>query len=146
MNSKGEIFNYIENRYGYTLEELISKIKTRKLSNVRQVAMFLLKARLGWSFHKIGNLFKRDHSTAHHAYHKVTGLILDQKITFQDIDVTKLNKKVIIQGVDKSIHDAFERIQMRLKWAFEKDSFKATIALVKMLDDLEGKDEKPKDT
>lgn len=58
-----KIVQAVAESYGIKLEDLFSKSQTREFVTPRQVAMFLCRQNLRMSFTKIGDYFKRDHST-----------------------------------------------------------------------------------
>ncbi len=54
-----------------TMEDLVSPIRHRAVVQARQDCMRRIRARLGWSFPRIGKLFGgRDHTTVMHAWRK----------------------------------------------------------------------------
>lgn len=123
MNTKQEIFDYIESRYCFTYEQLKTRSKTQKLCNVRQVAIFLFVERLGWGFSEAGNLFGLDHSTASHAHNKVVGLLRDKRIAFNGIDISTIDLKYRSKTVEKSLKDAYKIHEEKFMRAFELDPF-----------------------
>lgn len=123
MNTKEEIFDYIERRYGYNKEELKTRNSHRKICNVRQVAMFLLRERLKISFPQIGRIFGKDHSTAFHAHAKVAGLLKDKRIDFEGLDISTISMKHKSKTVDKSLTEAYKIHKEKFLRAFEIDPF-----------------------
>lgn len=123
MNTKQEIFDYIESRYCFTYEQLKTKSKTRKLCNVRQVAMFLLVERLDWGFAEAASVFGLDHSTAHHAHGKVAGLLKDKRIDFEGLDISTIKFKHRVKTVDKSLDEALKIFKDSFQMAFKLDPF-----------------------
>lgn len=57
------IVQTVAETYGIRLEDIFNKNQTREFVTPRQVAMFLCRQNLKMSFTKIGDYFKRDHST-----------------------------------------------------------------------------------
>lgn len=51
-------------RYGITLDEMLGRSKRAPIVKARQEAMAQVRMRLGYSYPRIGRLFKRDHTTA----------------------------------------------------------------------------------
>lgn len=50
-------------KYGITLEEMLGKCRQKRLAVPRQEAMAAVRTRLGWSYPRIGRLFRKDHTT-----------------------------------------------------------------------------------
>ena len=62
----------VSNYYGITPQQLISKNRTRNITNARHIAMYLCRKMLDASYKEIGKEFgKRDHSTVMNACVKV---------------------------------------------------------------------------
>lgn len=51
-------------RYGITIEELESRTHKWRVAHPRQIAMALVRKKLGYSYPRIGREFNRDHTTA----------------------------------------------------------------------------------
>jgi len=69
-----DIVSSIEKLYSVSLEDLQKKGRKKDISNARQVAMYLMRSELNMSFSSIGDFFGgRDHTTALHAFEKITG-------------------------------------------------------------------------
>ena len=58
-----KIVQAVAESYGIRLEDIFNKNQSREFVTPRQVAMFLCRQNLKMSFTKIGDYFKRDHST-----------------------------------------------------------------------------------
>jgi hypothetical protein len=56
--------------FGVTKDEMIGPIRTNRLVEPRQIAMFLLREVLEYSWTQVGNVFRRDHTTAIHGYRR----------------------------------------------------------------------------
>jgi chromosomal replication initiator protein len=61
----------VANMYNVTLAQMRTPCRVKHLAFARQVAMFLLREKFGWSFAEIGGIFGRDHSTVLYAIQKV---------------------------------------------------------------------------
>lgn len=69
-----DIVSLVEKLYSVTKEDLLKKGRKKGISNARQVAMYLMRSELNMSFASIGDFFGgRDHTTALHAFEKITG-------------------------------------------------------------------------
>ncbi|MGI6203825.1 MAG: chromosomal replication initiator protein DnaA [Anaerovoracaceae bacterium] len=73
--------------YGITIKDMDSSKRTRNLTHPRQVAMYLSKEMTDSSFPKIGQSFGgRDHTTAMHAYKKISKEIEENDELKAEID------------------------------------------------------------
>lgn len=62
--------------YNITKNDLLSACREWRVAHPRQIAMYLCRDLTPKSLPEIGRRFgKRDHSTVHHAYHKIRNLI-----------------------------------------------------------------------
>lgn len=69
-----DIITSIEKLYSVQKEDLVKKGRKKGISHARQVAMYLMRSELNMPFSSIGEYFGgRDHTTALHAFEKVTG-------------------------------------------------------------------------
>jgi chromosomal replication initiator protein len=77
------ILKAVSSFYDITLDDLILKNRKKELVRPRQVAMYLLRSEIDFSFPGIGEkLGGRDHTTAIHAYEKISKNIeLDPKLS-----------------------------------------------------------------
>ncbi len=67
-----DIKEVVANYYNISLEDLVSKKKTKNIAYPRQVAMYIARKLTDYSLPKLGEEFGgRDHSTVLHAYNKV---------------------------------------------------------------------------
>jgi len=57
--------------YGLTVQDLVSKSRSRPLTTARHVAMYLVRETTGMSLPKLGDLFDRDHTTVMHGISKI---------------------------------------------------------------------------
>lgn len=70
--TKKDIITAIINFFEITKEDLMSKSRKKKVALPRQIAMFLFKKDLKMSYPEIGEYFQRDHTTAIHAFNKIS--------------------------------------------------------------------------
>ncbi len=87
--------------YGVRLDDLTAKIRTEKIANARQVAMFLARELTGASLPKIGLEFGgRDHTTVLHACDKIrTSVKSDTKVADEIRNISATIKKFTPQAV-----------------------------------------------
>ncbi len=72
--------------FDFTVEELTSKSRTRKLSTARQIAMYLTRELTDMSLPKIGDAFGgRDHSTVLHANNKIADLMGERRQIYDQV-------------------------------------------------------------
>lgn len=57
--------------YAITKEEIFGKSRIQNVAEARQVAMYFFKSKLEFSYPAISKFFKRDHTTAMHAFKKI---------------------------------------------------------------------------
>ncbi len=76
--------------YELSIEEILGKSREKRLAFPRQITMFLLREELSCSYPLIGQeLGGRDHTTAMHAYEKISNIVeTDEKIR-QEINLLK---------------------------------------------------------
>jgi chromosomal replication initiator protein len=80
--SVGEIAEATCRRFGLTAEELLSSSRTARISQPRQIAMYLARELTGESLPAIGRQFGgRDHTTVMHAHRRTTGRLLEDNET-----------------------------------------------------------------
>ncbi len=72
------------------IEDLLGKSREKRLAFPRQIIMYIMREEMKSSFPSIGNeLGGRDHTTAMHAYEKITNMIaVDEKLQ-QDVESIK---------------------------------------------------------
>jgi chromosomal replication initiator protein len=77
-----QILKAISSFYDITLEDLILKNRKKEVVRPRQIAMYLMRSELQFSYPGIGEkLGGRDHTTAIHAYEKISkNLLVDEKL------------------------------------------------------------------
>jgi chromosomal replication initiator protein len=61
--TKEKIVQIVAKFYGITTEDILGKSQSREYSFPRKVAIFLCRQELKLAYSKIGEFFKRDHST-----------------------------------------------------------------------------------
>ena len=68
MNPVSGIIAAVEQRYGLPSGAVLSHSKQRRFAWPRQLAMYLARVQLGWSYPRIAKAFERkDHTTVMHA-------------------------------------------------------------------------------
>jgi len=76
--------------YELSLDDLLGKSREKRLAFPRQIIMYLLREELRCSYPMIGNeLGGRDHTTAMHAYDKISRIIESDEKTRQEINLLK---------------------------------------------------------
>lgn len=90
-------------RAGYTLEELIADDRTKRVTLVRQYAMWRAREETGRSWWEIARVFQRDHTTVIHAYRKIEAMPPEMRSVFP---TTKL-PKVVPPKQPKKARDRF---------------------------------------
>ncbi len=85
-----QIINVVAEFYDIAVEDLIGSCRKKDLAEPRQIAMYLMREELKNSYPTIGQeIGNRDHTTAMHAYLKISNIInQDEKIN-QDIKLIK---------------------------------------------------------
>jgi chromosomal replication initiator protein len=71
MVSVKNIIKTVGEHYGFSEQEMTCKNKRQKLSDARQVAMYLANKMTRFSYPVLGKLFKRDHTTVIYAVNKI---------------------------------------------------------------------------
>lgn len=67
-----EIAGVVSDRYGVSVQQILSRRRTRQVALPRQIAMYLCRQLLGASYPRIGDLFGRDHTTALHGVRAIS--------------------------------------------------------------------------
>ena len=88
------VMRYVCRYYGIEETQLKSSLRSKNISEPRQVAMYLIRTLTGMSFPEIGKLFDRDHGTVHHAIKK--------------IDASLKQKNNRLEGILKDIQTTIE--------------------------------------
>ena len=72
------------------IEDLIGKSREKHLAFPRQIIMFLMREEMKCSYPSIGQeIGGRDHTTAMHAYEKISGILNDDERLQNDIELIK---------------------------------------------------------
>ncbi len=72
--------------YGLSVDDLVSKSRSRPLTNARHVAMYLIRESTGMSLVRIGEMFGgRDHTTALHGINKVGEGMRDREPIYRQV-------------------------------------------------------------
>lgn len=83
-----DIIKNVAEFYGVTYNDLTDKSRKKEYVKPRQIAMYLMRKEIKSSFPSIGNwLGGRDHTTAMHAFEKITQNIDDDKLVEQEINL-----------------------------------------------------------
>jgi chromosomal replication initiator protein len=79
------------NYFTLSTADLVSKSRSRPLTQARHIAMYLIRECTGLSLIKIGEVFNRDHTTALHGIKKVEADMRGRDATFQQVqDLTRI--------------------------------------------------------
>jgi len=85
-----QLINTVAEFYDLKLEELLGQSREKRLAFPRQIIMYLMREELRSSYPAIGQeVGGRDHSTAMHAYEKISGEIENNERTKQEIEQIK---------------------------------------------------------
>lgn len=84
--TKKDIISSVLSFFEITKEDLMSKSRKKKVALPRQITMFLFKKELKMSYPEIGEYFDRDHTTALHAFNKISSDLKNNSKTASDID------------------------------------------------------------
>lgn len=87
--TKKDIVSIVINFFEINKEDLMSKSRKKKVALPRQIIMFFFKQNLRMSYPEIGEYFKRDHTTALHAFKKITKEIDTNSKLAADIEYIK---------------------------------------------------------
>lgn len=92
--SVNKIKRVVADYYGLTKQQLVSKSRTKNISNARHIAIYLCRKHLDLPFSKIGEEFgKRDHSTIISSCEKVDMQI--KKDNFMSVAIGEIEKQLI---------------------------------------------------
>ncbi|MCK5084319.1 MAG: chromosomal replication initiator protein DnaA [Candidatus Pacebacteria bacterium] len=81
-----DILKIVSNFYDVPVDSLIEKNRRKEIVKPRQIAMYLMRTEIKSSFPSIGNCIGgRDHTTAMHAYEKISREIENDKVVEQEI-------------------------------------------------------------
>jgi len=70
--SPDTVVRYVCRYYGVDEKQLMSPLRSKNITEPRQVAMYLIRSLTKMSFPDIGQYFGRDHGTVHHSVKKVS--------------------------------------------------------------------------
>lgn len=83
-----DVIKTVSEFYGIPTEDLLNKNRKKEIVKPRQVAMYLMRTEIKTSFPSIGNwLGGRDHTTAMHAFDKISKEIETDKVIEQEINL-----------------------------------------------------------
>ncbi len=86
-----QIKKYVTDYFDLAPDDLDSQKRTKEIAYARQLAMYICRRLLDFSFPKIGQEFGRDHSTAMHAINKIENdLVTDTMVQSNYNDIMKL--------------------------------------------------------
>lgn len=92
--SVNKIKRVVADYYGLTKQQLVSKSRTKNISNARHIAIYLCRKHLDLPFAKIGDEFgKRDHSTIISSCEKIELLL--KKDSFMSVALGEIEKLLI---------------------------------------------------
>ena len=76
--------------YDLTIDDLLGKSREKRFAYPRQIVMFLMREEIKSSYPAIGAaLGGRDHTTAMHAYDKISTLVDSDEKLQQDLEIIK---------------------------------------------------------
>lgn len=88
-----QIVNETARYFGFSMDDMLSKSRTRTLVTARQIAMYLLRELTEMSLPKIGHeLGGRDHTTVMHADRKIRDLMAERRNIYNQ--VTELTNRI----------------------------------------------------
>ncbi len=92
--SVNKIKRVVADYYGLTKQQLVSKSRTKNISNARHIAIYLCRKHLDLPFNKIGEEFgKRDHSTIISSCEKIDKALKNDN--FMTVALAELEKQLI---------------------------------------------------
>ncbi|MCK4891361.1 MAG: chromosomal replication initiator protein DnaA, partial [Candidatus Pacebacteria bacterium] len=81
-----DILKIVSDFYDVPVDNLIEKNRRKEVVKPRQIAMYLMRTEIKSSFPSIGSwIGGRDHTTAMHAYEKISREIENDKVVEQEI-------------------------------------------------------------
>lgn len=96
ITTPAKIIETVVKFYDIHLNDMVQRSRKKNLVKPRQVAMYLLREELGYSYPNIGEKFgDRDHTTIIHACEKIRNAVNNNKELTQEIDI--LRKKIYIK-------------------------------------------------
>lgn len=134
------VFEYVQERFGYSRKMLISKVGEKEVCLARHVAAYLLVNVVGMSYPVAGRVFHRHHSTIFHSCQVVEDKITDKTLAFGfPIEVTHVERKKI-RRVDKTLSDGFYMIQTKIRRCLEKHPYATMKGLIELAERLDVKE------
>lgn len=92
ITTPAKIIETVVKFYDISLSDVIQRSRKKNLVKPRQVAMYLLREELNYSYPNIGEKFgDRDHTTVIHACEKIKNMVNNNKELAQEIDMLKKN-------------------------------------------------------
>lgn len=70
----------VASHYYSSVDEIASRARNRSAAQARAVAMYVVRTKLGLSWHEVGREFERDHSTAMHAHREILKRMGDGRV------------------------------------------------------------------
>jgi chromosomal replication initiator protein len=93
------IVETVAGHYGVSTKDILSARRTGAIAKARQVAIFLCRDLLGFSYPKLGTLFGgRDHSTAIYAVKKITAFQQDDQVWNKEIEELRCSCHMAVTG------------------------------------------------
>ena len=84
------LIHIVSSYYELQIDDLLGKSREKRLAFPRQIIMFLMREEMKSSYPSIGQaLGGRDHTTAMHAYEKISGLLDSDEKLRQDLEILK---------------------------------------------------------
>ena len=81
-----DVLKNVAEFYGVSIEDILNKNRRREIVKPRQIAMYLMRSEIKSSFPSIGKCIGgRDHTTAMHAYEKISKEMESDKVIEQEI-------------------------------------------------------------
>ncbi len=88
--SSKQLIQTVAAYFDLATDDLLGKSREKRLAFPRQIIMFLMREEMKSSYPSIGNeLGGRDHTTAMHAYGKISGLVTNDEKLQHDIELIK---------------------------------------------------------
>jgi len=84
-----KILEQVANFYGLDKESILDKKRDKRVALPRQIAMYLIRHELNYSFPEIGRQLKKDHSTVMYACDKIEKKIVQNSSLKQEISLIK---------------------------------------------------------
>ncbi len=85
INSYKDVLQAVSDHFGVDMDQMLGDGRTRDLMVPRQVAMYLLKHRMNFTYDRIGNVFNgRQHSAVMYSCRKLEQMLgKDQKLYYE---------------------------------------------------------------